>query len=153
MPAWSEVEKEAPQLAARVRAIFTARKHHTLATLRGDGSPRVSGIEVEFRDDGQMVLGMMEGSRKAADVARDARVAIQALSDDPPADDQASWTGDAKLAGEVVQLPPRPEDQPPGPRFGIDIHEVVLTHLDEAAEYLVIESWHAGRGVESQKRQ
>jgi hypothetical protein len=30
-----------------VRALFGG-KHKTLATLRADGSPRISGIEVEF---------------------------------------------------------------------------------------------------------
>jgi hypothetical protein len=147
MATWAEFEAADADLAARVRAIFTARKHHTLATLRRDGSPRVSGIEVAFRDDGQLVLGMMPGSRKQADVGRDGRVALQALSDDPPADDQASWRGDAKLSGTVTELAPRDDDEPPGPRFGLDITEAVLTHLNEAADLLVVESWHPARGT------
>ena len=62
------------------------------------------------------------------------------------------WLGDAKLAGRVRELPPNAEDQPPGPRFGIDISEVVLTRLNDAADLLVIESWHPGRGLETQSR-
>ena len=152
MASWGDFAAAAPGLAGRVRAIFAARKHHTVATLRRDGSPRVSGIEVEFRDDGELVLGMMPGSRKLEDVTRDGRVALQALSDDPPADDQASWGGDAKLAGVARLLPARPDDQPPGDRFGIDITEVVLTHLNDAADLLVIESWHPDRGTETRSR-
>ena len=152
MATWAEFEAQAPGLSARVRAIFSARKHHTLATVRRDGSPRVSGIEVAFRDDGQLVLGMMPGSRKAADVERDGRVALQALSDDPPENDQASWGGDAKVSGVVVSLAERPGDEPPGPRFAIDIREVVLTHLNEAADLLVVDSWHPGRGLETLSR-
>ena len=30
------------------RGRFDVRKHKTLATVRSDGSPRISGIEVEF---------------------------------------------------------------------------------------------------------
>ena len=152
MATWAEFETAAPGLAGRVRAIFSARKHHTVATLRQDGSPRVSGIEVAFNDDGELVLGMMPGSRKLEDVTRDGRVALQALSDDPPDDDHASWQGDAKLAGVARLLPETPDDRPPGPRFGIDITEVVLTHLNHAADELVIESWHPGRGERTQSR-
>ena len=153
MASWSDFEAAAPELAARVRAIFVARKHHTLATLRKDGSPRVSGIEVEFRADGHLVLGMMPGSKKAEDVIRDGRIAVQALSDDPPETDQASWRGDAKIGGILVVLAPRPEDQPPGTRFGIDILEAVHTHLNDAADALVIDSWHPGRGLQTRSRQ
>jgi Pyridoxamine 5'-phosphate oxidase len=152
MASWSEFESVAPELAARVRAIFAARKHHTLATVRRDGSPRVSGIEVEFRADGQLVLGMMAGSKKADDVMRDGRIAVQGLSDDPPETDQASWPGDARIGGIAALLTPRLEDHPPGPRFGIEIHEVVHTHLNDAADTLVIESWHTGRGLQTQGR-
>jgi hypothetical protein len=37
MPSWSEVEAQAPELAARAREFFDAHKHKTLATLRRDG--------------------------------------------------------------------------------------------------------------------
>lgn len=153
MPSWSDFERSAPDLAASVRAIFEARKHHTLATLRADGAPRISGIEVEFRDDGELVLGMMPGSRKAADVARDCRLAVHGLSADPPPEDQPSWGGDAKIAGLGVSLGERLEEQPPGPRFRIDITEVVLTRIDGDGQGLVIQSWHPGRGVEPGRRQ
>ena len=151
MARWADFEAAEPGLAGRVSAIFGGRKHHTLATLRRDGSPRVSGTEVEFRD-GEMILGMMPGSLKLADARRDPRIALQGLSDDPPADDQAAWQGDAKVAGRLVELPPRPEDQPPGPRLRIDIDEVVLTALADPPVELLIESWHPDRGLEVRRR-
>jgi hypothetical protein len=36
--------------------VFDLRRHKTLATLRQDGSPRISGIELEFVD-GDVVMG------------------------------------------------------------------------------------------------
>ena len=48
MATWNDVEREEPAFAARVRARFDAGKHKTIATLRADGSPRISGIEVGF---------------------------------------------------------------------------------------------------------
>jgi len=85
-------------------------------------------------------------------VLRDPRVALQALSDDPPEHDQAAWKGDAKVAGKLVELPSRPEDQPPGSRFRVEIEEVVLTALTDPPVELLIESWHPGRGLQVLRR-
>ena len=56
MATWEDVETADPAFAARVRALFDAHKHKTIATLRADGSPRISGIEAEF-EDGQLARG------------------------------------------------------------------------------------------------
>ena len=48
MAAWKDVEQAEPEFAARVRRLFDAGRHKTIATLRADGSPRISGIECEF---------------------------------------------------------------------------------------------------------
>jgi hypothetical protein len=77
MATWEDFLAEAPQLAAAVRRGFEAAKHHVLATLRRDGSPRVSGTEVDFRGP-DLVLGSMGGARKAADLRRDGRFALHA---------------------------------------------------------------------------
>jgi len=45
MPTWSDFEAAAPELAARVRERLGAHAHKTLATVRRDGSPRISGTE------------------------------------------------------------------------------------------------------------
>ena len=57
MSSWREVESAAPELAQAVRECFAVRKHATMATLRRDGAPRISGTEVEFTDD-DVVLGV-----------------------------------------------------------------------------------------------
>jgi len=93
MATWEEFAREAPELAAAVRARFTATKHHVLATLRRDGSPRVSGTEVDFRG-ADLTLGSMSGARKASDLRRDGRFALHAN----PGDGSMAF-GDAKLAG------------------------------------------------------
>ena len=38
-------------------------------------------------------------------------------------------------------------------RFRIDVNEVVLTHLNDAGDRLVVESWHPGRGLEIIERE
>lgn len=88
---------------------------------------------------------------KALDLRRDPRFALHSGSAGPP-----DWTGDAKLAGraEEVTDPERTAAivgaaAPPGPShlFRADINEVVVVRLGDPADHLVIESWHAGRGV------
>jgi hypothetical protein len=129
-----------------VRALFDAHRHKTLATLRRDGSPRISGIEVEF-SDGEVFLGMMPGSVKALDVLWDPRLALHSASEDPPEDDPGRWAGDAKIAGQAVEVPPVTGQGPPARRFRVDIREVVVTWVGDPPDHLVIESWHPDRGL------
>ena len=56
MTSWAAFAADAPDLAQKVRDRFASAKHCTPATLRRDGSPRVSGTEVEFAD-GEVWLG------------------------------------------------------------------------------------------------
>jgi Pyridoxamine 5'-phosphate oxidase len=150
MASWQDVVAAEPELAEQVRRTFAIRKHATLATLRRDGSPRISGTEVEF-DGGEIHLGMMPGSLKALDLRRDPRLALHCPTEDPPPDTPEAWLGDGKIAGVAVELSdPRGTDQPH--RFRIDITEVVLTTVGTPADHLLIRSWHPGRGLEKRQR-
>jgi len=92
---WGEFEKAEPEFSARLKKLMTTRKHLTMATLRRDGSPRISGTEVQF-SKGQLQIGSMPRAVKAMDLLRDPRVAIHGPTHDPsPA---GSWRGEAKVA-------------------------------------------------------
>jgi hypothetical protein len=145
MALWKDVVAADPELAALVRRCFAIRKHATLATLRRDGSPRISGTEVTFDDDGEMYLGMMPGSVKALDVLRDPRMALHCPTEDAPEDDADAWLGDAKVAGVAVEVPAEGHH-----RFRVDVGEVV--HTKVAGDLLVVRSWHPGRGSETRER-
>ena len=99
MAAFSDVEAEQPEFAARVRACFDKHRHKVLATLRADGAPRVSGIEASFAG-GQLWLAGMPRSVKFADLRRDPRMALHSGSDEPD-----TFTADAKVAGRAVEIP------------------------------------------------
>lgn len=150
MTSWGEFATAEPAFAQRVLERFTLRKHSTLATLRLDGSPRISGTEVSF-DSGELSLGMMPGSVKALDLRRDSRLALHSPTEDTPEEDPSGWAGEAKIAGHAVEV--LDSDLGEGHRFRIDIGEVVLTSVGEPANHLVIESWHPGRGLERRRRQ
>jgi hypothetical protein len=146
---WQYFVDAAPEFAARVQRLFTAHKHHTMATLRRDGSPRISGTEVEF-DDGQLVLGMMAGTRRAQDLRRDPRIAIHSQGVDPPEGDPAAWSGEAKLFGRAVELAAGPEQT--SDRFRVEIADVVLTRVGTPADHLLIERWTPDGGLTRRER-
>ena len=103
MAAWRAVVDAEPGFARTVQTIMDAHRHKTVATLRADGSPRISGIEASFAQ-GQLWFGSMPGSRKGDDLRRDPRFALHSASVDPPAGDESQWSGDAKLSGRAVRI-------------------------------------------------
>ena len=145
MAAWREVEQSEPEFAARVRRLFDAGRHKTIATLRADGSPRISGIECEFAD-GELRFGSMPGARKGADLRRDPRFALHGPAFHPQEGKEAEWPGEAKIAGRAVLAGPI-DDGPGGDMFVADISEVVIIRLNPEATLLVIESWTPQRGL------
>ena len=155
MPSWSDFEAAAPELAAAVRARLEAHKHKTIATLRRDGSPRISGTEATFAD-GELWIGSMWQARKALDLQRDPRFALHSGSDEP--DD---WSGDAKLAGVVEEITDEARvrerngeaaENGPSHLFRLDLREVSTVSLNEARNRLVIRSWTPERGVRTVER-
>jgi pyridoxamine 5'-phosphate oxidase-like protein len=152
MATWQEIEKDAPEFAERVRSRFAAGTNKTLATLRKDGSPRISGTELQF-EGGEVTFGMMDGSRKLADVRRDPRIAVHSPTLEPPSNPE-EWLGEAKMAGRAVQAPPPEKDaQEDAGYFRMDITEVALTYVGGSpADHLVIESWHEGIGYRRRTR-
>lgn len=147
MASWTEFEAAEPEFAARVKSYLTSRKHLTMATLRRDGSPRISGTEIEFAD-GQLRIGSMPRAVKAIDLQRDPRIAVHGPTEDPPSGRPAAWAGEAKIAGTATEV----KSDGPAHRFVIDLNEAVLTHLNAAGDRLVVESWSPSRGLRTFER-
>jgi hypothetical protein len=150
MPSFAAFATSAPELAREVRARLDARVHKTLATLRADGAPRISGTETRHVD-GELWIGSMWQARRARDLRRDPRFALHSGSDDPPA-----WTGDAKLAGVAVEEQDPEEvarvngpDVPPGPAhaFRLDVREVSVVRMDADGGGIHIDLWTPDEGV------
>ena len=150
MPTWTDFETAAPELAAAVRERLDAHTHKTIATLRRDGGPRISGTETTFRD-GELWIGSMWQALKAKDLQRDPRYALHSGSDEP--DD---WKGDAKLAGVVEEITDEArvkelngEAAANGPShlFRLDVDEVSLVRLNDTRDGIVIDVWTADGGT------
>jgi hypothetical protein len=158
---WSELLAAEPDFAAGVRARLDAHVHKTIATIRRDGSPRISGTET-FWADGELWIGSMPRAVKALDLQRDPRFALHSGSADPP-----DWPGDAKLAGTVEEILDRdrrlelfgtrggelPPDFGDSHLFRLVISEAALVALNEAGDRLIVQSWRAGvSGVRRRER-
>jgi hypothetical protein len=156
MPSWKAIEEAEPEFAGRVQRLFDSGRHKTIATLRADGSPRISGIECEFTD-GNLQFGSMTGARKGADLRRDPRFALHGPTFHPVEGKESDWSGEAKIAGRAIPAGPVQTDDasaeaPDGEMFVADITEVVVTGLNAEANKLVVESWTPERGVQRVER-
>jgi hypothetical protein len=150
---WGEVEAQAPELCALARSFLDAFTHKTLATLRRDGSPRISGTEVEF-GDGEAWIGSMWRAVKALDLRRDPRFALHSASEDPDV-----WAGDAKVAGIAEEVTdPEKVLELNGAEVGrshlfrLDITEATTVGLSDDRKALVICVWTPGAGVRTIRR-
>lgn len=158
MASWADVGRSAPDFAEAVRALFDAHRHKTLATLRQDGSPRISGIEAVFAD-GELWFGGWADSRKLIDLMRDPRFALHSATSDPD-----GWPGDAKVAGRAIEVADpavisavtggASATWPPDVHrhFRADLSEVVLIRHGDPPDHLAIDFWLEGRGVRHVER-
>ena len=154
---WAEFEQADEVLAQRVMARMEGHRHVIMATLRADGSPRVSGMEAPIRS-GYLWLGMTPGSRKAVDLGRDPRFSLHSA---PDAENLAE--GDARIDG-IAQLADAAQQEVfvAGHRYTIDdpsimvlyvamIKRVVLVRV--SGDSLLIESWTPAAGRDTKRIQ
>ena len=154
MPPWSVVEQAEPEFALRVRRLLDAGRHKTIATIRADGAPRISGIECEFTAT-DLRFGSMSGARKGADLRRDPRFALHGPTVHPEVGKETDWPGEAKIAGRALPGTGTAADgeNESDDMFTADITEVVVTSLNAEGTALLIESWTPDRGFHTVERE
>ncbi|MFZ4516349.1 MAG: pyridoxamine 5'-phosphate oxidase family protein [Acidimicrobiia bacterium] len=155
MVSWSTFHELVPEFGTTVAARCAARRHCTLATLRPDGSPRLSGTELTLHD-GELCIGIQAGAARIGDITHDARTAVHVVGTDPDPAAANLWPGDVRIEGRAVQVPDAFRDawcaaqsglipSEPFPMYRIDIEGVVWVHLSEDGTELLVDSWRAGR--------
>ncbi|MFJ2767385.1 pyridoxamine 5'-phosphate oxidase family protein [Streptomyces sp. NPDC087300] len=154
---WAAFTAAEPALAESVEKRFAAFTHHVLATLRKDGAPRTTGLEVRFLND-ELWLGMMPNSLKALDLRRDPRFALQAN----PGQGADMADGDVRIAGRAVEVTDpavvalyTEVVDPPDPDtfhlFRTELTEVVRTSLEDGT-YLAVQLWKPGAPARTTRR-
>jgi len=156
MATWAEFEAEAPEFARFVTDRLTAHKFLTMATVRADGAPRISGTEIVI-SGGQLWLAGMTGARRWADLRRDPRVAVHGRSDD-----EATWKGDAKVGGRAMEVDEAERaafaaGMPAGAPgefelFRIDVTEATSVRLEDPPVALIVETWRPGEPLKRVER-
>jgi hypothetical protein len=160
MATWNHVLHEAPEPAKLAQERIEATGLALLATIRRDGSPRISGIEPSFFDD-DLWLGSMDGALKAKDLRRDPRFALHNATVDKEVKE-----GDVKISGRAVEILDEDEKldflrrfaeangygPPPGPfhLFRADVTEVAT--IRPGGDHLDIDIWVEGKGVRRVER-
>jgi hypothetical protein len=115
MATFAEMEAEAPELAERAHERFAATGLCLVGTLRSDGWPRISPVE-PLVVGGQLYLGMMPGSTKSRDLARDPRCLVHSTVSDKDGSD-----GEVKLYGQARRVSDRAEIE----RYCVAIEEAI----------------------------
>ena len=167
MTTWADLSRIEPDLAARGRSILASTTNAVLATLRADGSPRVSGIDPFFAV-GELWIGSMPGARKADDLARDPRLALHGVPwESRRLRDGAGDPGEAdvKLTGQAVEVTDpaqisgalasfaagRGFEPPEGGRYyRIELASLAVTFVE--GEALVIDHWTEQSGRSTIRR-
>jgi hypothetical protein len=162
MATWTEFAADAPELAAQAEKRLVATGLMMLATLRRDGSPRISPMEPVLvddalvLDDGRLWLGMMGGATKSRDLQRDGRfMAHCATVDKMVSEDDVKFWGVATVVTDHDKLTSFSDDiyRSTGYRFdvgqfdafAVDLHGA--SSVGMAGDVMVVSTWLAGKGV------
>jgi hypothetical protein len=97
---WQDLELGATVIARLGMDRINAARVALLGTLRPDASPRISPVE-PYVAKGQLLVGAMAWSRKAADLLRDPRFVLHSAVTGPD-----SGEGELKLYGSAVEAGP-----------------------------------------------
>ncbi|MGW7274198.1 pyridoxamine 5'-phosphate oxidase family protein [Streptomyces sp. NPDC054864] len=154
---WAFFSTAEPAFARTAEERFGLFTHHVLATLRKDGSPRTTGLEVRFLY-GELWLGMMPGSMKALDLRRDPRFSIQA--NPGPGTEMAG--GDIRISGRAIEVKDPeviarytgevdPPDQDAFHLFRTELTAVVRTSIEDE-KYMVVQVWKPGAPTRTTRR-
>ena len=156
MTTWTDFAEAAPETAAVFLRRLEATGMALMATLRKDGSPRISPLEPDV-SGGRLWLGSMPGSTKSADLRRDPRCCLHSATEDKNVKD-----GDAKVWGDAVEVTEQGEreafvasvkaktgndlDAMPGgfDLFWLDLTAASAVQLGADGQHLRITAWQAG---------
>jgi hypothetical protein len=154
---WRDFEAAAPSLAAAGRERFERTGIALLATLRRDGSPRISPVEPHIVS-GHLVFGVMR-SGKRGDLRRDPRCSLHsAVSDPNGAEGEFKVHGRADaVADDAIRDGPddawwRAFPAESADVYSVDIESAAFVRWDIPRAELAISEWSAGRDVRETRR-
>lgn len=154
---WQDLELSAPEIARLGMTRLNAAGVAVLGTVRRDGSPRISPVEPYFAA-GQLLVGAMVWSGKAADLSRDPRYVLHSIVTGPD-----SGEGELKLYGSVVVAGQHLRGATAGAWwtdwpldkaivFSLGIAQAVFIDWDTGHGLMTIHRWSPQRGYHQDRR-
>jgi hypothetical protein len=146
---WAHVTREAPSVAVLAEGVLAARRMKTLATLRRDGSPRLSEVSGAFVRDGEFWIALIP-SAKERDLDRDPRCSVHCGS---PTDE---FGASVRVSGRAVRADAeeplrlgmvRDGGVPRFWLFRLDVGEVVVTRPEPGSGLILMEWWTPAGGL------
>lgn len=152
---WRQLADEAPRLAELGRQRLAEPGVVLVATIRRDGTPRLSPVE-PLLWEGDLWLSMLFGSYKAADLLRDPRLLVHSI-----VTSRDGGLGEYKVRGRARAEPPGPAHEryaievrkrlgwEPTPGrfhlFRVDIDDVTFIRYEDATGDQFVTRWPSGR--------
>lgn len=137
---WQDLELGAPEMARLGMARLNAAGVAMLGTVRRDGSPRISPVEPHLAA-GQLVVGAMTGSGKAADLLCDPRYTLHSTVTGPD-----TGEGELKLYGSAAEAGQHVRGATASAWWSalpVDVAIVFWLHIAQA----VFIEWDTGHGL------
>ncbi|HYJ67452.1 MAG TPA: pyridoxamine 5'-phosphate oxidase family protein [Nocardioidaceae bacterium] len=152
---WSNLETTQPRLADLGRRRLIEPGVVLVATIRRDGTPRLSPVE-PFVMDGELWLSMLWLSTKARDLARDPRILVHSVITNRDGGEgeykvrgMARATDDPAVQRRYAKAVARDLGWEPEPGrfhlFAIDIDEITFIRYDDATGDQYVCRWPEGR--------
>ena len=151
---WSEFEQQEGRLAELGRGLLGDPGVVLVVTIRADGAPRLSPVEPLFWN-GDLWLSMGWGTRKAADLGRDARILVHSI-----VTTRDGTGGEYKLRGTAIAEPDSHVNEQyaevvatrlgwePEPGrfhlFRVDVADVTFIRWDDATNDQYVTRWPEG---------
>jgi Pyridoxamine 5'-phosphate oxidase len=154
---WRELELAAPEIAEPGKTRLDETRVALLATLRRDGSPRVSPIEPFFAA-GQLLFGAMAWTLKARDLERDPRCTLHSAITGPN-----DGEPELKLYGRTIEADDdlraacptgwwteRPDEA--ACVFSLSIEEAAFVTWDYEGGEMTVRRWSRETGLKTSRR-
>lgn len=154
---WRDLEEAAPEIARLGKERLEHARVGLLATLRKDGSPRISPVEPYFVD-GDLLFGAMAWTLKVRDLDRDPRCTLHSAVTGPNAGE-----GELKLYGRATDAADELRDACENgwwtgrPResarvFSLDIDEASFVTWDYERGEMMVRRWSREDGFRTATR-
>lgn len=154
---WRDLEAAAPEIAHLGKERLGRARVALLATIRKDGSPRISPVE-PYLSEGHLLFGSMSWSLKTRDLLRDPRCVLHSAVTGPD-----SGEGELKLYGIATEADVRIRESCPegwwlesspdaATVFALTINEATFISWDTDQGWMTVRRWSPRRGYTKTQR-